>query len=290
MAAAMALDREPFTLRREGGWCVGPWRQPVNNSRDEAGTIHDDATAQRLGFAAGPVAGSIHFEQFAPLLRAVFGTDWSRTGSLSLWFDTPAFDGEALQAAVEDNSAPRRRVRLLRNDGALIAHGSASSGMDEAGEVRQRLQRQPPGEPARMLAAVRPGFSRRGLSTRVAAVDVQARRTLLTEPVTHDEVPLSTAIHALRVYEAHMPIALGSGIGLFGAIEWQWLHGPMRAERAYDVAARVLAVGTSPKSEMLWTEATLSDPAAGCEVARMLMLSRLLKQSSPLWNPGETNK
>jgi hypothetical protein len=285
MGAALAMDREPFGLRREGGWCVGPWRRPVNNSRHEAGTIHDDATAQRLGFAAGPVAGSIHFEQFAPLLRAVFGDAWMGTGSLSLWFDTPAFDGQALQAQVEDSDALQRRVRLLRDDGSLIAHGSASSAFDDMGEVSRRLQRQAPAEPVRMLAAVVPGFALRGLPTRVAATEVQARQALLTESVAADDVPLSTAIHALRVYEPRLPIALGAGVGLFGAIEWQWLHGPMRTERAYEVAARVLAVGTSPKSEMLWSEATLSDPAAGRDVARMLMLSRLLKQSSPLWNP-----
>jgi hypothetical protein len=281
---ATLLERGPFELRREGRWCVGPWRRPVNNSRGEAGTIHDDATAQRLGFAAGPVAGSIHFEQFAPLLRAVFGDAWTRTGSVSLWFDTPAFDGDALQAQVEDIDTPRRSVRLLRDDGSLIAHGSASSGLDDAGEVRRRLQRQAPGEPVRMLAAVVPGFALRSLPTRVAAAEVLARRALLTEEVAADEVPLSTAIHALRVYEPRLPIALGTGVGLFGAIEWQWLNGPLRSERAYEVAARVLAVGTSPKSEMLWTEATLSDPADGREVARMLMLSRLLKQSSPRWN------
>ena len=290
MGAGAVLEREPFALRRDGGWCVGPWRRPVNISRDEAGTIHDDATAQRLGFAAGPVAGSIHFEQFAPLLCAVFGGGWSRDGSLSLWFDTPAFDGQALQAAVEDVAAPRRGVRLLRDDGSVIAHGSASAGIDDAGEVRQRLRSQLPGEPVRVLAAVRPGCRARGLPTRVAAADVLARRPLLTEDVANDEAPLSTAIHAMRVYEPRLPIALSAGIGLFGAIEWQWLNGPMGTECDYEVAAQVRAVGTSPRSEMLWTEATLSDPAQGRDVARMLMLSRLLKQSSPLWNPGETKR
>jgi hypothetical protein len=282
-----AAAREPFTLQREGSWCHGPWRRPVNNSRDEAGTIHDDATARQLGFAAGPVAGSIHFEQFAPLLHAVFGAGWSRTGSLSLWFDTPAFDGQALRASVEEGSAARRRVGLWREDGALIAHGSASAGLDDAGEVRQRLARQPAAsEPVRMLAALPPGWRQQGLPTRVAATEVQARHALLTEAVAANEVPLSTAIHACRVHESRLPIALGNSVGLFGAIEWQWLNGPMHAERAYEVRACVLALGTSPKSEMLWTETTLSDPAEGRDVARMLMLSRLLKQSSPLWNPG----
>ena len=291
----MAEAREPFAWHVDAGWCVGPWRRPVNNSSSEAGTIHSDETARRLGFAAGPVAGSIHFEQFEPLLRAVLGSVWARAGSLSLWFDTPAFDGDALQAAVEALAAPRRRVRLLRADGAQIAHGSASVGPDDAGEVRQRLAKLRPSEPTRMLASVPAGFEVRGLATRTSAAEVAQRLPVLTEVLPEHqargdgaaELPLSTAIHAMRVHESHLPLTAPLGVGLFGAIEWQWLNGPMFADRDYAVAMRVVATGISPRSEMLWTETTLSDPATGQDVARMLMLSRLLKESSPLWKTGE---
>ena len=295
VTSATPEAREPFGWSLDSGWCVGPWRRPINNSSDEAGTIHSDETARQLGFAAGPVAGSIHFEQFEPLLRAVWGAAWARSGSLSLWFDTPAFDGDVLQAAVEEVALPRRSVRLLRADGSLIAHGSASMGPDDAGEVRQRLASVRPSEPVRMLAAVQTGFAVHGLPTRTPAAAVVQRLALLTEPLPEHqaqaeraaELPLSTAIHAMRVHESHLPLNGPLGVGLFGAIEWQWLNGPMFAEHDYAVAMCVLATGTSPRSEMLWTETTLSDPATGQNVARMLMLSRLLKESSPLWKTGE---
>ena len=294
---AEAIEREPFSLLTQDGWGRGPWRRPVNSSRHEAGTIHDDATARQLGFAAGPVAGSIHFEQFEPLLRAVLGGGWSAGGSLSLWFDTPAFDGDALQARVEDSAAPRRRVRLARVDGSQIAQGSASIGVDALGEVRARLQRLRPSEPPRMLGAVLPGFTVAPLRVRVSAAEVDQRLPLLTEALPEHQaaagaarqVPLSTAIHAMRTFERGLPLDGVNGVGLFGAIEWQWRAGPLRVDQDVAVSACVLATGTSPRSEMLWTEATMSDASTGREIARMLMLSRLLKQGSPLWNLGETN-
>lgn len=43
---------------------VGPLRRSVNNASKVAGSIHDDATATKLGFRGGTVAGSIHLELF----------------------------------------------------------------------------------------------------------------------------------------------------------------------------------------------------------------------------------
>lgn len=62
----------------------------------------------------------------------------------------------------------------------------------------------------------------------------------------------------------------------------------MWAARDDQIHGRLLALGDSPRSEMLRTEITLHDPAAGTDVVRMLMLSRLLKASSLLW-PCATN-
>lgn len=154
-----------------------------------------------------------------------------------------------------------------------------------------------PGEAPRLLARVRPGFQVAGLPTRVPREDVQRRLPILTECLPAfcragdlAEAPLSAAVHALRVFEDRLPVQRIGFVGLFGGIEWQWLNGPMHVEHPYEVSGRVLAVTDSPRSEMLWTETVVRDPALGCDVARMLMLSRLLKQSSPLWNPQEDTR
>ena len=51
------------------GVLVGPLREPRNLAANVAGSIHDDSQAQKLGFRGGTVAGSIHMEQFPPLLE-----------------------------------------------------------------------------------------------------------------------------------------------------------------------------------------------------------------------------
>jgi hypothetical protein len=54
---------------------TGPWRRPrqMLNAQvyDSHASIHDDATAQKLGFQGGTIEGPTHFSQFAPLREAV---------------------------------------------------------------------------------------------------------------------------------------------------------------------------------------------------------------------------
>ena len=284
-------NASPFGVTLDDGWLCGPWRRPTNNSSHEAGTIHDDATAKNLGFRSGTVAGSIHMEQFVPLLLHALGPEWQRTGSLSLWFREPSIDGEPVRAMVRPGGEGQRQVGMRRRDGAEVLFGTATPGLDDQGALRQRLAEIRPGQAPRMLAPLRGGFEAAHLPTRVPREDVERRLAIITEcmpaftlPAGQAAAPLSAAIHALRVFEERLPIARTGFVGLFGGIEWQWLAGPMRVDHPYEVRGRVVAVTDSPRSEMLWTETTVHDPVSGRDTARMLMLSRLLKESSALWN------
>ena len=73
------------------------------------------------------------------------------------------------------------------------------------------------------------------------------------------------------------------GRGLYGAIEIEHLAGPCFAEQDYEVRGEVLAVGETPRTEYLWYESILSDPSGGEGLARMLMMLRFMKDSSPAW-------
>ncbi|MDD9970999.1 MAG: hypothetical protein OXR73_32470, partial [Myxococcales bacterium] len=68
---------EPFNYEEHDGVLAGPVRTPRNSAKHAgAGSIHDDATAQKLGFRGGTVAGSLHMEQFPPLFIEAFGDTW----------------------------------------------------------------------------------------------------------------------------------------------------------------------------------------------------------------------
>ncbi|MGB2574024.1 MAG: hypothetical protein ACPIE8_07260, partial [Henriciella sp.] len=55
----------------------GPLRSPKQMLEDQEydghTSIHDDETAEKLGFKAGPIEGPTHFSQLAPLLYELFG-------------------------------------------------------------------------------------------------------------------------------------------------------------------------------------------------------------------------
>ncbi|MGY4373744.1 hypothetical protein ACVWZ3_001383 [Bradyrhizobium sp. i1.3.6] len=72
--AANAFDTE-ITETAEA--LIGPWRQPRQMLHaqvyDAHASIHDDATAQKLGFKGGTIEGPTHFSQFAPLGARLWG-------------------------------------------------------------------------------------------------------------------------------------------------------------------------------------------------------------------------
>jgi hypothetical protein len=93
----------------------------------------------------------------------------------------------------------------------------------------------------------------------------------------------AVAIDALRAVERPLFQTDGDYVGMFGAIELEFLGGPVFLDRDYLVDGRVLALGESPKTEVAWYESTLRDGADHRPVARLVMMSRLLKASSKLW-------
>nr|QQZ51642.1 hypothetical protein JKL49_12115 [Phenylobacterium glaciei] len=122
------MSHAPFTTTLQGGVIAGPVRRPDNFSKHAKGSIHDDATAQKLGFKGGTVAGNIHFEQFPPVMAELFGRDWYRTGNLSLYFLNPTTDGEPVQVFTRApvrgrraGCAPRSGWRTPRAEGSVRA-------------------------------------------------------------------------------------------------------------------------------------------------------------------------
>jgi acyl dehydratase len=278
---------------------AGPVRRPRNLAANIAGSIHDDETASALGFRGGTVAGSVHMDQFAPLLIAAFGPEWFETGSLSLYFRNATTDNEPVQAFVERPSAGSTdvqvRVWATTSDDAIVGEGTASVGNPaEASALRSRdLHAVAPSE-LRMLSHLKPGESLGELTLTASGERMRSSiaQGAMTEPLDWysgsspwgGPVASPSAIVELLFGRllADTKDRMGPHVGLFGAIEIRFHHGPVLIDRTYTVTGEVVALSQTPKTEVLWFDSrALSQD--GALVVEMRMMSRQMKLSSPLY-------
>ena len=125
---------------------TGEFRKPRNSAAEVKGSIHDDATASKLGFKGGTLAGSIHMDQFVPRLVEIYGERWFETGAMSLYVTQATVDSEAVRATIEPGDE-RARLTMHNEAGAQICEGTATLGRDPRSELAKRLQAQTPAEP-----------------------------------------------------------------------------------------------------------------------------------------------
>ena len=290
-----------FSVTETDGLLAGPVRRPTNISKAAAGSIHDDATAAKLGFRGGTVAGNIHHEQFTPMMIHLFGPEWMRTGNLSLFFLSPTTDGEPVQVFARRPSARpeggfRAEVWMEDPQGTRICEGTAAVGPpDMDSELRRRLKSVRPATDLRLLADSRVGDQCHDVPARLERDRTDWRLEVITEPMPEFEdaavwgelvAASGVGIDAMRVVEGPLFRPKSEFVGMFGAIEVQHLAGPIFIEHDYMADGRLLALSESPKTEVAWFESTLKAAADGTPVARMILMTRLLKASSPLWTEG----
>ncbi len=276
---------------------AGELRRSVNNSNDAKGSIHDDATASKLGFRGGTVAGSIHMELFPPLLLQAFGDRWFERGTLSTYFLNATTDREAVRAYVKRPAAGARDAQVdvwvLREDGMRVAEGTASVGNPEAQSalLARPLDRFETGE-LRILQGIGEGTRFTPVTVRQTPAANEERMNIITEPLdlytkpTRWGAPVVTPTAMVQMLYAKSVEALrgklAPAVGLFGAIELRNINGPVHVDRDYTVTGEVVAVGQSPKTEYMWFETGMDD-ADGKRVAEMRMLLRFMKASSPVY-------
>ena len=273
---------------------AGEFREPRNLAAEIKGSIHDDATATKLGLRGGTVAGSVHMDQFVPLLLDHFGDAWLKTGGMSLYFKQATVDREKVRAFLSPEG-DRARLSMQNEAGALVCEGTASLGEDPKSELRQRLEGQERSDTAglRILQRLKLGDLGEAAKTRQEASHTLDRVDTLTEPLAayrgEDKrwngvvLPPQACVQLFAsVHRTNFDLA-SKAVGLFGAIEIQFLDGPLIADTDYTTRARILALSESPKTENLWYEVTLSDAEDKRPVARMLQYLRFMKASSPLY-------
>jgi hypothetical protein len=289
--AGRSQEENKMSLVAEPTDIVGPLRTPHNTAAQSRGSIHDDATASKLGFKGGTVAGSLHMDQFVPLVLKLYGEDWWRHGNMSFYFRQATVDREAVQAFARAGD-PHARLWMENEGHALIAEGTAScEGHDQGTAVENLMKSQthaPPGA-LRILKNVKPGDEVTGLEVTVSGEALERRLETITERLPEYEgdnaiLPPSMNVHLFRgSAQEKLYRTDGPAVGLFGAIELQSINGPLRAETPYIVRAKVLALSESPKTENVWYRAWAADPKTGEDVNSMMMYLRYMKASSKLW-------
>lgn len=293
----MTTQQARTDITSENGLISGPLRTSRNMSQNAKGSIHDDATATKLGFRGGTVAGSIHMELFPPLLVKAFGQRWFENGTLSMYFLNATTDAEPVRAFVREpqNGASDTQVDVWveRQDGMRVAEGSASIGhADEpTALLRRPLDRFDAGE-LKMLKGIGPGYEFEPVEVRITPEQQVPRMAVITEPLDWyvgdspwgGPIAMPTTMVQLLYAKsvASMRGTIGQAVGLFGAIELRNINGPVRVDTPYQVTGHVVAVGQSPKTEYMWFETGMDDEN-GKRVAEMRMLLRWMKASSMLY-------
>jgi hypothetical protein len=312
----MTTANESTEITVRDGVLVGPMREPRNLAGDAKESIHNDAQAQRLGFRGGTVAGSIHMEQFPPLLVRAFGERWFETGGLSCYFRNATMDREPARAFVEmpfdvdlqpsalnlpggvggitfdppPSEDAQVNIWMERDDGTLVLEGTASIGSPaDPSFLRQKLEEQREAGEQRILGHLTIGEIGEPVSIHLDAGEVRPRLDAITEPLEwyKDSSPWGgpivnpgLVVHMMVQVQPRMALPTDA-VGLYGAIEVRHLAGPVFADRDYEVSGRILAVGQTPKTEYLWYETIMREGAT--DISSMLMMLRFMKASSPLW-------
>jgi hypothetical protein len=268
---------------------TGEFRKPRNSAAEAKGSIHDDATASKLGFKGGTVAGSIHMDQFVPGLVEMFGERWFELGSMSLYFTQATVDAEAVRATIAPGEE-RARLTMHNEAGAQICEGTATLGRDPHSELAMRLEAQTPAGPKalRILKAMKIGDEHHGLPVSVELDALAKMLERITEPMAayrDDRVlPPSLVVHLAHMTRREvLRNAAQPSVGLFGALEVEQFAGPLRAGVEYLARTKVLKLTESPRTENVWYEVIFTAKQGGPDLGRVLYLLRFMKGSSPLW-------
>ena len=271
---------------------VGPLWAGRNWAIDAgSGSIHDDETAASLGFRGGTVPGDVHLNQFPPVLMEVFGFRWFEQGNLSLEFKNATVDGEEVQVFAEPRQGDENQVKVWmeRNDGMLVAIGTAAMG-DHSNSALQTVDRRE-SDPSKLkiLNKLSPGLSL-GEYDEFITSDHQFDLFdlgLISDPLdfyrtgSHwGDVIACPSTLVQQMWGLPMaglrPLIPEGTVGLFGAIEVGHVNGPMVLNRQYRITSHVVSVGESPKTEYLWFDTSAHDEE-GKEVATFRMQLRFMK-------------
>jgi hypothetical protein len=289
---ATALTRDGQTLR-------SPLREPRQMlAEQEYGghlSIHDDETAEQLGFKAGPIEGPTHFSQFDPLLASIWGDDWFSKGCISAHYQNMCVEGDQVQAfaILPENGSRCVKIWAEKDDGTPVLSGTATLGPDHPPtELDTRRARLRAPERLVILADLHEGMTgaepeqvQMGFTQNMGALypfSLEQKLERITEPcdyyapATAGGSPWGRAIipfemiSVLAEYSsrtAKWPVK-GPAIGLFADLEIRMINGPLFVDEPYELNRQIVTLSESRRTESYWVKSTISDSAGDvkCEV------------------------
>jgi len=292
-------------IAESSGVLTGPWRQPKQmlhaQTYDSHASIHDDATAQKLGFQGGTIEGPTHFSQFAPLGERIWGKEWFETGCLSAHYRNPVFEGEEVQASIELPKPGQTifAIGMTRKDGTEILRGTASVGRDVTDTaLSQRLKELKPLTDAVILRDIKVGMKTARQSVKMDLdqhmgdlypFSLADKLKVITEPSPwysgsdnpwgRPIVPMEmlSVLFQYRAREDRLPVR-GPAVGLFADQEIRLLRGPLFVGESYSTEREVVALSGSRRTESMWVRTTVFG-ADSTPVATMLLNGASIKQS-----------
>jgi hypothetical protein len=285
---------------------TGPWRRPHQMLHaqvyDSHASIHDDATAQKLGFQGGTIEGPTHFSQFAPLCERVWGKAWFETGCISAHYRNPSFEGEEVQAILAKPEPGRKQgaIQMVKRDGTEVLRGTASIGTEGlVTALDQRLTELKPLADPVILRDVMVGMKTGRQSVRMDLdqnmgdlypFSLADKLKVITEPSPwyrngsanpwgRPIIPIEmlSVLFQYRAREDRLPIR-GPAVGLFADQEIRLSRGPLFAGEHYQTEREVVALSGSRRTESLWVRTTVFAPD-GLVAATMLLNLASIKDS-----------
>jgi hypothetical protein len=306
----MVLKAFDTAIVDAGETFVGPWRRPhqmlASQVYDDHASIHDDVTAQRMGFKGGTIEGPTHFSQFAPLCERLWGEAWFETGCISAHYRNAVFASEEVQAIVAKPKDLENQVaiQMVKRDGTEVLRGTASVGRQtSASALDQRLSEGlKPLADSVILRDIKLGMKTRRQAVRMdvdqnmgALYPFSLREKLkaITEPSPLYEIGCAgdnkwgraiipfEMLSVLFQYSSKqdaLPIK-GPAVGLFADQEIRLLDGPLFVAQDYDLEREVVAMSGSKRTESVWFRTTVFAHQTDRPVATMLLNMASMKDS-----------
>lgn len=286
----------------------GPLRSPKQMLAEQEyankSSIHDDETALKLGFSAGPIEGPTHFSQFAPLVNEIFGAAFLEQGCISAHYKNMVVQGEKVRAHATFDADRKLPARLWaeKEDGTTVLEASASLGPDQGPtllEERMKKLRSP--GPLVILNDLEVGML--GAKSEIVTMSpdqllgelypfsLRQKLKNITEPSewyeSGDHSPWGRAVIPLEMIsvltqytsrEAKFPIK-GPAIGLFADLEIRLINGPLFVGDTYLLKRQIVALSESPRTESYWINTQIFDESGATLLAQVLLNHAMLKNS-----------